>query len=181
VKETFKGQTVREGIVEVFELTGHATAHRFYAWAHETDDPDKPTDTSQCFISIQSNRLKTRYGPQSCKRRGTLAQKRAKIGRPKLPKGAAKGRIVPVRFTGSDLKAMAKAAKAGQQTVSGWIRRTIAMAINGSTYQKDSPAGSNPEVQQTELACSECGKPMTMTSLTPPAKPLCDECKCNSI
>ena len=42
VKETFKGQTVWEGIVEVFDLTGHATAHRVYAWAHETDDPQKP-------------------------------------------------------------------------------------------------------------------------------------------
>ncbi|HSY65622.1 MAG TPA: hypothetical protein VK829_13550 [Terriglobales bacterium] len=42
VKETFNGQTVWEGIVEVFELTGHATAHRVYAWAHETDDPNKP-------------------------------------------------------------------------------------------------------------------------------------------
>lgn len=42
VKETFQGQTVWEGIVEVFELTGHATAHRVYAWAHETDNPQKP-------------------------------------------------------------------------------------------------------------------------------------------
>jgi hypothetical protein len=42
VKETFKGQTVWEGIVEVFDLAGHATAHRVYAWAHETDDPEKP-------------------------------------------------------------------------------------------------------------------------------------------
>jgi hypothetical protein len=42
VKEIFRGETVWEGIVEVFDLTGHATAHRVYAWAHETDDPDKP-------------------------------------------------------------------------------------------------------------------------------------------
>jgi len=42
VKETFKGETVWEGIVEVFELTGHATAHRNYAWAHESGTPDKP-------------------------------------------------------------------------------------------------------------------------------------------
>jgi hypothetical protein len=42
VKETFKGETVWEGIVEVFDLAGHATAHRIYAWAHETDDPNKP-------------------------------------------------------------------------------------------------------------------------------------------
>ena len=42
VKETFQGRTLWEGIVEVFELTGHATAHRVYAWSHETDDPANP-------------------------------------------------------------------------------------------------------------------------------------------
>jgi len=42
VKEVFRGETVWEGIVEVFDLAGHATAHRAYAWAHETDDPQKP-------------------------------------------------------------------------------------------------------------------------------------------
>ena len=45
-------------------------------------------------------------------------QKKArKVGRPKLPMGTAKGRIVPVRFTSDDLKAMAAAAKAKDQTV----------------------------------------------------------------
>ena len=42
VKETFKGQTVWEGIVEVFDLVGHPTAHRVYAWAHDTCDPERP-------------------------------------------------------------------------------------------------------------------------------------------
>ena len=42
VKEMFQGHTVWEGIVEVFDLEGHATAHRVYAWAHDTDDPKKP-------------------------------------------------------------------------------------------------------------------------------------------
>jgi hypothetical protein len=42
VKEMFRGATVWDGIVEVFELTGHATAHRVYAWAHETGNPEKP-------------------------------------------------------------------------------------------------------------------------------------------
>jgi predicted HicB family RNase H-like nuclease len=47
------------------------------------------------------------------------------MGRPKLPKGAAKGRIVPVRFSPDDLKAIAARAKASNQNVSEWIRRTI--------------------------------------------------------
>ena len=42
VKETFKGQTVWEGIVEVFDLKDHPTAHRVYAWAHDTDDRENP-------------------------------------------------------------------------------------------------------------------------------------------
>jgi hypothetical protein len=42
VKETFKGQTVWEGIVEVLDLVGHPTAHRVYAWANESDDPNQP-------------------------------------------------------------------------------------------------------------------------------------------
>ena len=48
-----------------------------------------------------------------------------RIGRPKLPKGAAKGRIVPVRFAPDDLKAIAAQAKASKQTVSEWIRSTL--------------------------------------------------------
>jgi len=42
VKEVFQGKTVWEGIVEVFELHGHPKAPKVYAWAHDTDGPDKP-------------------------------------------------------------------------------------------------------------------------------------------
>jgi hypothetical protein len=52
-----------------------------------------------------------------------------KIGRPKLPKGEAKGRIVPVRFNAIDLKRIEAAARASQKTVSEWIRGTIASAM----------------------------------------------------
>src|ERR1700730_7462099 len=41
VKETFQGKTVWDGIVEVFELRGHPTANKVYAWGHDTDDPLK--------------------------------------------------------------------------------------------------------------------------------------------
>jgi hypothetical protein len=43
VKEVFQGKTVWEGIVEVFDLHDHPQTHRAYAWAHKTDDPDRPT------------------------------------------------------------------------------------------------------------------------------------------
>ena len=42
VKEEFRGQTVWDGIVEVFQLHGHPKATHAYAWTHETDDPKQP-------------------------------------------------------------------------------------------------------------------------------------------
>jgi hypothetical protein len=40
------------------------------------------------------------------------------------------GRIVPVRFSGDDLKQIASAAKAKKQTVSDWIRSTLSAALS---------------------------------------------------
>lgn len=42
VTEQFKGETVWDGIVEVFELHGHPKATHAYAWTHDTDDPQQP-------------------------------------------------------------------------------------------------------------------------------------------
>jgi hypothetical protein len=56
-------------------------------------------------------------------------QAKPKLGRPKLPKGDAKGRIVPVRFNPSDLKRIESAARASQKTISEWIRGTITAAM----------------------------------------------------
>jgi len=58
-------------------------------------------------------------------------QKPRKVGRPKMPKGEAKGRIVPVRFNADDLKAITSASKASKQSLSEWIRSTLAAAIKG--------------------------------------------------
>ena len=44
-----------------------------------------------------------------------------KTGRPKLPTGAAKGRIVHVRFTPEEIERITAAAKAGNKTISEWI------------------------------------------------------------
>jgi hypothetical protein len=41
ITETFKGQTVWDGIVEVFDLVDHPKACRAYAWTHDTDGPDQ--------------------------------------------------------------------------------------------------------------------------------------------
>jgi hypothetical protein len=42
VKEVFQGETVWDGIVEVFHLEGHPLTDRVYAWMHDTGDPSKP-------------------------------------------------------------------------------------------------------------------------------------------
>ena len=42
IKETFQGEIVWEGEVEVFDLHDHPQASRVYAWAHDTDDADNP-------------------------------------------------------------------------------------------------------------------------------------------
>ena len=60
-----------------------------------------------------------------------LPQKPKKMGRPKLPKGEAKGRVVPIRFNSADLKRIESAAKASHKTVSEWIRGTVATALEG--------------------------------------------------
>ena len=52
-----------------------------------------------------------------------------KPGRPKLPKGAAKGKAVQVRFTMEDFKRVTGAAKARKQTVSEWIRSILNAAM----------------------------------------------------
>ena len=41
VKETFQGDTVWEGIVQVFDLIGHSESARCYAWSHIVEGSDK--------------------------------------------------------------------------------------------------------------------------------------------
>ncbi|HEY6803474.1 MAG TPA: hypothetical protein VI306_07845 [Pyrinomonadaceae bacterium] len=54
------------------------------------------------------------------------AKKPKKMGRPKLPKGHAKGKIVPVRLSDEELKLFTKAAKTnGHKTLSSWIRQSL--------------------------------------------------------
>ena len=64
-----------------------------------------------------------------------MAQKTRKVGRPKLPKGHAKGKIVPVRFAPDDLKAIESAARAKNQTISEWVRSTIHATIHATIQQ----------------------------------------------
>lgn len=48
VHEVFRGQTVWQGQVEVFDLHGHPKAKRCYAWSH----PEGPDDTGERFVAV---------------------------------------------------------------------------------------------------------------------------------
>ncbi len=54
--------------------------------------------------------------------------KKRKPGRPKLPKGEAKGKIVPVRFGPEELDRIYRAAESSNKTVSQWIRSILSAA-----------------------------------------------------
>jgi len=41
VRETFEGETVWEGTVQVFDLKDHPTAKRCYVWSHTVGDSNK--------------------------------------------------------------------------------------------------------------------------------------------
>jgi hypothetical protein len=41
VRETFEGQVVWEGVVHVFDLVGHPTATRAYAWSSPIEGSEK--------------------------------------------------------------------------------------------------------------------------------------------
>lgn len=52
-----------------------------------------------------------------------------KVGRPKLPKGEAKGELVALRLSAEDVKRIGAAAKAKKQNISEWIRSTLSAAL----------------------------------------------------
>jgi hypothetical protein len=47
VSETFQGQPVWQGIVHIFDLIGHPTATRCYAWSSPIGESDK-----RCFFAV---------------------------------------------------------------------------------------------------------------------------------
>jgi hypothetical protein len=63
---------------------------------------------------------------------GKAGRKKRKPGRPKLSKGEAKGKIVPIRFTKAEAERLGEVADRNDQTLSEWIRRTVLAAIQAS-------------------------------------------------
>lgn len=61
-------------------------------------------------------------------------KKAKKRGRPPLPKGHVKGKIVPMRLTADEAKLFTKAANASKhESLSAWMRHTLREAANAQT------------------------------------------------
>ena len=58
-----------------------------------------------------------------------MPEKKPKVGRPKLPKGQAKGVVLQSRVQSNEKAAYQKAAKAQGVDLSTWIRETLNAAI----------------------------------------------------
>ncbi len=52
-----------------------------------------------------------------------------KMGRPKLPKGVAKSRIIMARFAPDAFERVERAARADKKSVSGWIHDVVTAAL----------------------------------------------------
>ncbi|MBA2525304.1 MAG: hypothetical protein H0V18_05895 [Pyrinomonadaceae bacterium] len=73
VKETHAGGTVWEGVVHVFDLEGHPTASRAYAWS----SPIEGSDKRRFFAVLHAGPVKS---PLDAVRAAIIAETRSKIG-----------------------------------------------------------------------------------------------------
>jgi len=79
VKEIFQGQTVWEGAVQVFNLSGHPSASRCYAWSHVVDDSGK----RKFFAVLHQGPVDS---PQAAVRAAIVAVYRKKASRNEAPR-----------------------------------------------------------------------------------------------
>src|SRR5215213_5096768 len=69
VRETFQGQTIWEGVVHVFDLAGHPTATRAYAWSSPLEGSDK----RRFFAVLHTDRINS---PLAAVRAAIVAERR---------------------------------------------------------------------------------------------------------
>jgi hypothetical protein len=65
-----------------------------------------------------------------------VKKKTRKPGRPKLPRGTAKGKVVQVRFDAEDFLLGKSAARESKQPLSEWIRRVVRNAAEEQMCQQ---------------------------------------------
>src|SRR6266446_726595 len=78
VRETFEGKPVWEGVVHVFDLTGHPTATRAYAWS----SPIEGSTKRRFFAVLHTDRINS---PIEAVRAAIVAENRST--RPAPPRG----------------------------------------------------------------------------------------------
>lgn len=67
------------------------------------------------------------------------------MGRPRLPKGEAKGKMLSLRLTADELHAVEGAAKrAGIKNVSEWARRALVAVATGAALREDESESPSP-------------------------------------
>jgi hypothetical protein len=74
VNETFEGKAVWEGVVHVFDLAGHPTATRAYAWSSSIEGSTK----RRFFAVLHTERISS---PLEAVRAAIVAEHRANTGR----------------------------------------------------------------------------------------------------
>lgn len=74
VRETFEGATVWDGVVQVFDLAGHPTATRAYAWS----SPIKGSTKRRFFAVLHTDRINS---PIEAVRAAIVAEHRNKKNR----------------------------------------------------------------------------------------------------
>jgi hypothetical protein len=128
VRETFREQTVWDGVVEVFALTGHSQTAFAYAWTHETDSvgPRYVTVLGVPPINSAQDAVRASIAPEHKDARD--------VGRAaaKLPPHAGPDRRVPSAAEAAQLAheaamdATRRAARAREQAESTWEWVSIA-------------------------------------------------------
>jgi hypothetical protein len=73
IKELFKGKTVWEGVVHIFDLDGHPSATRAYAWSSPIEGSDKP----QFFAVLHLGGIRS---PLDAVRAAIVAEHRTRYG-----------------------------------------------------------------------------------------------------
>jgi hypothetical protein len=73
VRETFEGKPVWEGVVHVFDLAGHPTATRAYAWS----SPIEGSTKRRFFAVLHQPPIDS---PQAAVRAAIVAEQRSKAG-----------------------------------------------------------------------------------------------------
>src|SRR4051794_11824179 len=71
VRETFQGQPVWEGVVHVFDLAGHPTATRAYAWS----SPIEGSTKRRFFAALHTDRINS---PLQAVRAAIVAEQRSR-------------------------------------------------------------------------------------------------------